>query len=101
MSSKFDFVSPRAGRATLLTVASAAIIAFAAPVAAQATQTAMVGTRGAEAGGSGAQTSQPRAQTDQRRICVRAQLTGSRVERLICRTRTEWQAAGGVPGEDD
>lgn len=101
MSSKFDFISPRARRASLLTVAGAAIIALAAPVAAQATQTAMVGARGADSATGAARTSQPRAQDDQRRICTRVQLTGSRVERLICRTRAEWQSAGGVPGEDE
>lgn len=97
MSSKFDFASPR----LLLIVAGAAVITFTAPVAAQATQAAMVGARGADSVGSGTQTSQPRAQTDQRRICVRDELTGTRLARTVCRTRAEWEAAGGVPGENE
>ena len=30
-------------------------------------------------------------------ICVRAQLTGSRLNRRICRTQREWDEDGGVP----
>ena len=32
-----------------------------------------------------------------RMICVRAQLTGSRLNRRICRTQREWDEDGGVP----
>lgn len=101
MSSKFDFTAARAfGRTTFLTFAGAAIVAFAAPVAAQPGEAAMVGARGAESATSGARTQRPRAEGDQRRICTREQFTGSRVERTVCRTRAEWLATGGVPGED-
>ena len=32
-----------------------------------------------------------------RMVCVRAQLTGSRLNRRICRTQREWDMDGGVP----
>jgi len=32
-----------------------------------------------------------------RMVCVRAQLTGSRLNRRICRTQREWDEDGGVP----
>jgi len=32
-----------------------------------------------------------------RQICVRAQLTGSRLYRRICRTAREWEEDGGLP----
>lgn len=34
---------------------------------------------------------------DQRRICVRTELTGSRVQRTICKTAAQWEAEGGLP----
>lgn len=34
-----------------------------------------------------------------RMICVRAQLTGSRLYRRVCRTAREWQEDGEVPGQ--
>lgn len=33
----------------------------------------------------------------EREICVRADFTGSRVRRLVCKTAAEWEAAGGQP----
>ena len=42
---------------------------------------------------------QPKA--EQRRICVRAEpMSGSRMGRTICKTRAEWEAAGGLPDEN-
>ena len=35
----------------------------------------------------------------EREICVRADFTGSRVRRLICKTEAEWEADGGLPSE--
>ncbi len=32
-----------------------------------------------------------------RTICVRAQITGSRLNRRICRTAREWEEEGGLP----
>ncbi len=33
----------------------------------------------------------------ERTICVRAQITGSRLNRRICRTAREWEEEGGLP----
>ncbi|HEX8364168.1 MAG TPA: hypothetical protein VF603_02670 [Allosphingosinicella sp.] len=38
--------------------------------------------------------------SSERRICVSADLTGSRIMRRICRTAAEWQRAGGIPTND-
>jgi hypothetical protein len=38
---------------------------------------------------------------ESRRICVRTELTGSRLTRTVCRTAEEWQRAGGIPTEQD
>ena len=35
-----------------------------------------------------------------RRICVREQLTGSRLRQTICKTQREWDAEAGGPGRD-
>ena len=32
-----------------------------------------------------------------RTICIRAQLTGSRLYRRVCRTAREWEQEGGLP----
>jgi len=36
----------------------------------------------------------------EQRICVRAEITGSRMQRNICRTRAEWDRAGGLPTDE-
>ena len=36
-----------------------------------------------------------------REICVVAQLTGSRLNRRICKTAEEWAAEGGIPRDED
>jgi hypothetical protein len=38
---------------------------------------------------------------ESRRICVRMEMTGSRLTRTVCRTPAEWQRAGGLPTEDN
>ncbi|MGZ8310759.1 MAG: hypothetical protein ACXWUR_01730 [Allosphingosinicella sp.] len=38
---------------------------------------------------------------DDRRICVQAEFTNSRISRRICKTASEWEAAGGIPRNDD
>jgi hypothetical protein len=40
------------------------------------------------------------AASSERRICVSADITGSRIMRRICRTAAEWQRAGGIPTND-
>ena len=37
---------------------------------------------------------------NQRRICVRADFTGSRLLRTVCKTEAQWEAEGGVPGRE-
>ncbi len=36
----------------------------------------------------------------ERRICAMVDLSGSRMLRRVCRTRAEWEAAGGLPTND-
>ena len=49
---------------------------------------------------SGTQSSQPRARTGdnanegERMVCMRVQLSGSRVTRRVCRTQSEWESRG-------
>lgn len=38
------------------------------------------------------------AQDPDREICVRATITGSRLQRRICRTARQWEEEGGIPG---
>ena len=75
-----------------LAAAGAMIVAFSTP--ASAVQTAPRSTapepRSADAD------SEARSDAD-RIICVRARLTGSRLNRRICRTQREWDEDGGVP----
>ena len=40
------------------------------------------------------------ANSSERQICVRMELTGTRVARRICRTAAEWERSGGVPESD-
>ena len=36
----------------------------------------------------------------ERRICAMVELSSSRMPRRVCRTRAEWEAAGGLPAND-
>ena len=82
--------------AAVLCVAGAA-----APVLAQ-TQDRMVGTGQLDVAKE-SRAARPRAsqasQDPNRRICVRADLSGSRISRHICRTRAEWDRVGGLPDD--
>ncbi len=50
----------------------------------------------AKAPGNGA--AAPRTEQDtSRRVCVRMQLSGSRISREVCRTQAEWDRMGGLP----
>lgn len=44
-----------------------------------------------------AQQQQTSSNASERRICVRMELTGTRVVRQVCRTQAEWDRAGGIP----
>ena len=35
------------------------------------------------------------------RVCIRMELTGTRVVRNVCRTRAEWDRLGGVPSMEE
>jgi hypothetical protein len=74
-------------------VAAAALLAFAMP--AQAANTASnSSSRGT------AEATQRADGNNDRRICVRVQLSNSRIARPVCKTAQEWQAAGGVPASE-
>lgn len=45
-----------------------------------------------------AQTQAADTQDPDRTICVRTQITGSRLMRRVCRTAREWEEEGGIPG---
>ena len=80
------------------TLAGALLVGLAAP--AGASRFAAADTAKAS---RSAQRAAPRADAEDpnREICVRAAFTGSRINRLICRTAAEWEAEGGIPTERD
>lgn len=84
-------------RTATAAAASILLAGAAAPAAAQSQNIVAPETR-AGGGSAGGRAS---AQEDTRRICVRVELTGSRVARNVCRTRTEWERAGGIPTSED
>ncbi len=82
---------------TATTAAIALVLAGLSVPAAAQTQTNIVNSAERTATSSATRSS-PSA--DQRRICVRAEMTGTRVARDVCRTRAEWERAGGIPQAD-
>jgi hypothetical protein len=87
MSSAYRFA-----RVAALVAAASLSMAFTEPGSAARTD-----PRAPEQGSSiAARTATP---DPNREICVRAQLTGSRLNRRICRTQREWDEDGGVPTE--
>ena len=88
----------RFNRTLCLAAAGLSLAGVAAPVVAQ-TQDRMVSTGQLDVAKESR--ARPRAsQTSQdpnRRICVRADLSGSRISRQICHTQAEWDRMGGVP----
>jgi hypothetical protein len=84
----------RNARIAALTAAACLSLGFTLPAGA-----ARVEQR-ADANEQSGGTSAARAATSNnpdREICVRAQLTGSRLNRRICRTQRQWDEDGGVP----
>ena len=79
----------------IVTVASALIVAGTALPAVAQTQT-QNNVVSAERTSGGASTSS-RAPGADRRICVRVDLSGTRVTRNVCKTPAEWNREGGVP----
>jgi hypothetical protein len=47
-----------------------------------------------------AASSQAGSNDDDRRVCVREQLSGTRVHATICKTRREWRAEAAAAGRD-
>ena len=76
-------------------LAGAAFLAFAMPANATNTTNNNATQPAAEASAQRAD-----AGNNDRRICVRVQLTGSRVVRQVCKTAHEWDLEGGVPESD-
>ena len=81
----------RFARVAALAAAATFSMAFTEPGSAARTD-----PRAPEQGSSAARTATP---DPDREICVRAQLTGSRLNRRICRTQRQWDEDGGVPTE--
>ena len=86
MTIRFDRVSALAG---------AALLAFAMPATAANTTSNNANRPAPEASAQRAD-----AGNSNRQICVRVQLTGSRVFRQVCKTAHEWDLEGGVPEAD-
>lgn len=73
----------------VLAAAGALSLAFTTPATSQSAPR--------PAADSGQDSAVADARDPDRVICVRAQLTGSRLYRQVCRTQREWDADGGVP----
>jgi Ni/Co efflux regulator RcnB len=80
-------------RTRLITIA-AATVALAAGLAPAQAAPATAGRTGANVQG------QNQSADPSRRICVSAEVTGTRMTRRVCRTAAEWERAGGIPGRD-
>lgn len=79
-------------RMRFITIAAASVALAASLAPAQAAPTA--GRTGANVQG------QNQSADSSRRICVSAEITGTRMTRRVCRTAAEWERAGGIPGRD-
>jgi len=78
-------------KAILLSAAGAIVLGLAAPAAANQTS-----PRANQPDSNAATAGDPN-----RRICVREAITGSRMERRVCRTAREWiEQEGALPGND-
>jgi hypothetical protein len=82
---------------TAATAAAALVLAGLSVPAAAQTQSNIVNSAERTETSSATSSSQPAAE---RRLCVRAEMTGTRLVRNVCRTRAEWNRAGGIPQAD-
>lgn len=73
-------------------------VAVLLALAAGAQTPAATGAASAAASQSAPRMERPAQNNDAQRICVRDQLTGSILPVTVCRTRSEWNRAGGLPG---
>ncbi len=82
----------RAARASAVVAAAALTLGFSLSASAARTD-----ARATNAQGATSQSPAATASDSDRMICVRAQLTGSRLNRRICRTERQWAEDGEVP----
>ena len=73
----------------LLSIAGALVLGFTGPASAR--------DDNVRAARDAAQPQAEAANDPDRTVCVRAQLTGSRLYRRVCRTAREWEEDGGLP----
>jgi hypothetical protein len=73
--------------------AAASLLCLSVPAAAMASDTSTATQRQAASRSSA-------SDRQSQRICVRDEMTGSRMVRNICRTRAEWDRAGGLPTDE-
>lgn len=85
----------RKARIAALSAATCLSLGFSLPAGAARVDT-RADSPGQAAGSSAARTA---SNNPDREICVRAQLTGSRLNRRVCRTQRQWDEDGGVPTE--
>lgn len=76
-------------------VVAAAMLAFAVPASAANSNS---NSNASNANRQAAEATQ--RQADERQICVRIELSNSRISRRVCKTAEEWEAAGGLPTQD-
>ena len=57
-------------------------------------------TKGASSSPDAASAQRSARRTGTRMICIRGEVTESRIPRQVCRTEAEWRATGEVPGEE-
>ncbi|MBX3561174.1 MAG: hypothetical protein KF780_05115 [Sphingomonas sp.] len=96
-----QFISRRTLGHIAFVGASIVAVALAVPAAAHQGATSASPSAGlsSSADGGGASAPAPRrnrAGAGERRICVDAAYTGTRIPRRICKTESQWEAAGGL-----
>ena len=89
-------LSIRTLRTMSLTAAAALAATLSVPAAASTNQATSTAQPPASAGDE----ANADRHGNQRRICVRADFTGSRLLRTVCKTEAQWEAEGGVPGRE-
>jgi hypothetical protein len=80
-------------RTAIAAAASIMLAGAAVPAAAQTESNVAPNSR---AGGSNASTRTATADPNER-VCVRFEISGSRIRREVCQTRAEWARDGGIP----
>jgi hypothetical protein len=91
-------IRPSLNRSAALAGAAVLLAGLGLPVHAQDTPSQSNGVATAATGSEAGQRSARRARN--RMICIRGDVTESRIPRQVCRTEAEWRATGEVPGEE-